>query len=107
MKVGRPLKYIVILRRLDDDTLYTASTVATFAKEQGLLYLFTDEQINEREVQNRIRLAMVRLSNRHKFPDEGDGIVTVDGQAPVSGWYGWRWRDLLSDLERVCIPLNT
>jgi hypothetical protein len=34
---------------------------------------------------------MGRFSNNRDFPDEGDGMVTIRGQAPTPAWYGWRW----------------
>jgi len=47
----------------------------------------------------RIRISLGRLSNNHGFPDEGDGLVTLFGQSPTAGWYGWRWKGCAQPLN--------
>ncbi len=90
--VGRPRKYATIIAALDDDELYSPAVIPRFAKGQGLLAPFLTEGVSEARVIQRIRIAMVRLSNLHNFPDEGDGQVIIVGQAPVPAWFGWRWK---------------
>ena len=90
--IGRPPKYEEIIGRLVDEELYSPGSIARFAEEQGLLVDFLDLEPNRKKVMLRIRIAMGRASNNNGFPDEGDGRVKVPGQAPVPGWYGWRWK---------------
>jgi hypothetical protein len=88
--VGRPIKYKPIIEALDEDTLYTPATIANFAFDRGLF-----KEVNAAKVRiqkQRIRIAMGRFSNIHAFPDEGDGMVSIKGQAPTPGWFGWRWK---------------
>ncbi|MCP4406171.1 MAG: hypothetical protein GY807_00085 [Gammaproteobacteria bacterium] len=90
--VGRPRKYVPLMAALDDDELYSPAVIARIAQGQGLLAPFLTEESNEDQVMQRIRIAMIRISNLHNFPDEGDGQVRIEGQAPVPGWFGWRWK---------------
>lgn len=87
--IGRPRKYTRILNQLDTDKLYTPATIAKFAVKHG--NITSDE--SEQRVYTRIRIALGRFANNHRFPDEGDGMVTIKGQAPCPAWFGWRWRD--------------
>ena len=84
---GRPMKYLYIIESLQDNELYTASAIAAFADGNGLL--FPDMGYHP---QQRVRVAMNRLSNYHTFPDNGDGFIYRTGQRPVPGWFGWRWK---------------
>lgn len=88
--IGRPMKYGVILEKLDPNALYTPATIAAFAEQVGLLD--RSDQKQRRLAKQRIRIALGRFSNNHNFPDEGDGMVTIRGQAPTPGWFGWRWQ---------------
>ncbi|CAM2009501.1 hypothetical protein [Acanthopleuribacter pedis] len=90
---GRPMKYAVIIEQLDEDDLYTPATIADFAEEIG----FIDSRDPERHrlERQRVRIAMGRFSNNHKFPDEGDGFVTLRGQPPIPAWFGWRWKNAI------------
>ena len=93
-KIGRPYKYEHVLRSLEDDTLYSASAIATFAEQNELIGGQTPEE--QKLARRRIRTAMIRLCNNHNFPDDGDGKVNIPGQAPVPGWFGSRWKSVLS-----------
>ncbi len=90
--VGRPRKYACIIDALDDDDLYSPAAIARIAKEKGLLDTFLEEEPNEALVFQRVRISLIRFSNLHDFPDEGDGQIIIKGQAPVPGWFGWRWK---------------
>ena len=83
------MKYKKIIDLLDEDTIYTPASIAYFAEDQGLLKSNTPKPIKAEK--HRIRISMGRFSNNHKFPDHGDGMVTLPGQAPTPGWFGWRW----------------
>ena len=93
LALGRPRKYTKIIAALEEDGLYTPSGIARFAEENGFL---TDDDLSSPEkkrlAMQRIRICFGRVSDNHKFPDEGDGMVTIRGQAPVPGWFGWRWQ---------------
>ena len=93
--VGRPMKYDYVLRKLQDEELYSPASIAGFAEVHKLLTPFLDDETDARKAKRRMRLALGRLSNLHQFPDEGDGRVYLFGQAPIPGWYGWRWKELL------------
>jgi len=78
---------------LKDEQIYTPATIAAFAEANGLLKEVTTAGIKLEK--QRIRITMGRFSNNHGFPDQGDGMVTMPGQAPVPGWFGWRWKSAL------------
>ncbi len=85
--IGRPAKYKEIIQNLDDDDVYTPATIASFAAESN----FLDGDESEKLQRRRVRITLGRFSCRF-FPGEGDGQVTLRGQAPTPGWYGWRWK---------------
>lgn len=91
--VGRPMKYKYILYELEEHGVYTPASIAHFAEENQLLRSRGKDA--RRLEKNRIRISMGRFSNNHHFPDEGDGIVFVEGRAPTPGWFGWRWRQAI------------
>ncbi len=93
--IGRPMKYSGILLQLEDDDLYTPALIADFAEAKGILKE-SDGQKRRLERQ-RLRIALGRYSNNHHFPDEGDGMVTISGQSPTPGWFGWRWKEALKE----------
>lgn len=89
--IGRPEKYRIILNQLDPHRLYTPATIASKAMAMGLV---GQESPKRSELAyRRVRIAMGRKSNNQQFPDEGDGMVTLPGQAPCPGWFGWRWQN--------------
>lgn len=89
------MKYRYIIEALPEDDLFTPATIAAFAEGEGLLKSRGQEQ--RRLEKQRIRISLGRFSNNHDFPDEGDGMVTIRGQAPTPGWFGWRWQAALTD----------
>ena len=93
---GRPTKYDHIIRTLDDGTIFSPAGIARYADDQGLLTAATLEE--KRLERQRIRITLARLATNHGFPDEGDGIVRLQGQAPTPGWFGSRWKKCLISL---------
>lgn len=96
--LGRPMKYHVILRQLEDDVLYSPGTISGFAKEHGLLLVDGEEPTSPAETaiaMRRIRISMGRFATNHGFPDVGDGLVHVKTRAPTPGWFGWRWKSAI------------
>ena len=87
------MKYRSILELLEENELYSPASVAMFAEKHNLLQA-TDPK-DRRKEKNRIRIAMGRFSNNHHFPDSGDGMVLVKGQAPTPGWFGRRWKEAI------------
>ncbi len=72
--------YQQIIAALDDETLYTATSIAIFAKAQGQL---EDPQ----EQTRRVRLFFHRRALAAGFPADGDGKLS--GHA---AWLGKRWK---------------
>ena len=95
---GRPLKYKKILEALEPHTLYIPASIVAFAEEKGLLP--ESPEVEEKIVKQRIRISLGRLSNNHRFPDEGDGQVKKKGQRPIPGWFGWRWQEVVTKKNR-------
>lgn len=89
------MKYRVIIKRLEEDDLYTPATIAAFSERIGIIKDIDPAQ--KRLTRQRIRIALGRFSNNHGFPDEGDGMVTIKGQSPTPGWFGWRWKAALNE----------
>ncbi|CAM2009156.1 hypothetical protein [Acanthopleuribacter pedis] len=89
------MKYSIIIEQLDEDEIYTPATIADFAEQIG--YIDTSDPERYRLERQRVRIAMGRFSNNHRFPDEGDGFVTLRGQPPIPGWFGWRWKAAIHD----------
>ena len=88
--IGRPLKYRHIVALLEDNEVYTPATIANLAEALGQL----DPCAPLRLAKQRVRITMGRYANNHDFPKEGDDRVTIRGQAPTPGWFGWRWKAL-------------
>lgn len=86
----RPKKYKRLIRALDEDVVYSPATIAAFALANDLL---EDEGVDLHKQSQRVRIAMGNFSNQHEFPDQGDDMVIIRGQAPKPGWYGWRWKN--------------
>jgi len=86
--IGRPRKYMPIINQLDPHTLYTPAMIAQIAIDQS--QPLTEAQ--RKQTYTRVRITLGRYSNTHDFPDEGDGMVTLKGQAPCPAWFGWRWQ---------------
>lgn len=93
--IGRPMKYHALVKALVDETVYTPSTIAAFALQSGFIRESDPEACNL--AKQRIRITLGRFSNNHHFPDGGDGRVTLRGQAPTPGWFGWRWKAALKE----------
>jgi len=92
------MKYGDLIRALEPGELYTPGTIAMFADRNR--YVEDLDPDTRKTALLRIRIAMGRFSNNHPFPDEGDGMVTIKGQAPTPGWFGWRWQKELAKRER-------
>lgn len=87
------MKYADLINALDRLTIYTPALVARFADERG--YIEERDPAKHKKLLLRIRIAMGRFSNNKGFHDAGDGVVTLKGQAPTPGWYGWHWQQAL------------
>ena len=79
---------------MDEKVLYTPATIAGHAEDSGIIHKYTaNGKIKLKVAKQRIRIALGRHSNNQKYPDEGDGTVTLKGQSPTPAWFGWRWQD--------------
>lgn len=85
---GRPKKYLPVVCLLEDQILYTPAQIGRLAADcAGLTH-----KDDRRKLTQRVRITMARFATKHQFPHNGDGIVTLPGQAPTPGWFGWRWK---------------
>jgi hypothetical protein len=90
-RLGRPLKYKAFLEALEDDTVYTPATIVQLGLAKGLFpNSLNQEQLKESKL--RVRHTLSRFSSNHEFPFKGDGFATIEGQPPLRGWYGFRWK---------------
>ncbi len=89
--VGRPSKYDYLLAYLDDNEIYTPAKIVRFAFERNLISV-PPEAEEQHKLRVKIRHALARKSARFGFPEEGDGVIKMDGQAPARGWFGSRWK---------------
>ena len=88
--LGRPMKYNKLIVQLEDDVLYTPASIAVFAVDCGFIGADAPEVLRRKK--QRVRISLGRFSNNHAFPDEGDGMLRLAGQAPTPAWFGWRWK---------------
>lgn len=86
-------KYGSILKELNDEEVYTAVTIAYFARDRGLL----DPNQGERDAMQRIRITLTRLADLHEFPVEGDRVILIRDKIPSPAWLGWRWKRISND----------
>lgn len=86
--------YFSCIRALKDDQLYNAATIAILGRDLGLFGKNLDFQ-SERLKMQRVRISLGRLASLANFPDQGDGLVKIREQAPIPGWFGSRWKQLL------------
>lgn len=99
---GRPLKYGYIIKHLDPQSLYSPAAIAQLALTKSLIPANTEEQ--KRLSYRRVRIAMGRYSNNHRFPDEGDGSIILNGQSPTPAWFGWRWQKSMGVSPNAEVP---
>lgn len=89
---GRPRKYQAIIRALEPDELYTASSIVNSAKAQGLLDSYIEDNHDRAQLKTRIRVALNDFRRKHAFSEDGDGFIHIKGEGKVVAWYGWRWQ---------------
>ena len=81
-----------IMDELDDNRLYTPTTLAMLVRDSENL---EDNEQLYIELQ-RVRVGMSRLANMHDFSPRGDGVLGSQS-VPVAAWFGWRWRTAFED----------
>ena len=89
MRTGRPKRYLDIIRKLDNDTIYSPGSIAWFARANGLCNVSEDEWPAERI---RIRITLAIYARNHQFPSEVHEKVKIPGQKPTPGWRGSHWK---------------
>ncbi len=94
MGKGPRLKYRAFIDGLADDQVYSPATIVRLGEGQGMLEGLS-ESGDPRELRRKIRHTLARLSTNRGFPYEGDGWVEIPGQAPLRGWWGWRWKQAI------------
>ena len=81
-----------------DDVFHSPSTIANFAGLRGYVHGSTPQEIYWEK--QRIRLACLRLvSFAECLPADGDGLVTIEGQAPFPGWTKGNWEQALREYQ--------
>jgi len=95
--IGRPMKYRDLIMELDNYEIYTPAKIARGAWLRG----WTQNDVSRQLFRQRVRVSLARFAANHAFPDEGDGIVALQGQAPTPGWFGWRWKVAAKDHRQV------
>lgn len=92
--LGRPPIYKNYIELLDFFGIYTPATIAMIMVEMGNLGGH-GKVVRQRAY--RIRIALTRVSHSRSFPTRGDGTIMLDGQRPIPGWYGWRWKKIYEE----------
>jgi len=87
------MKYRHIILALDDNVLYSPSSIAEFAAEKDMLE--TSNEVDEQHAKLRIRICFGRRSRAYLYPRKGDGLLEPPGQSVTPAWYGWRWKGTL------------
>lgn len=105
--VGRPMKYRHFIENLEDGVLYTPARIVQHGEMLGFFQKIRSPKLLKKEKQ-RIRHTLARFSTNHQFPNEGDGMVFLKGQAPTRGWTGKRWKAALPEtaVSQRKIPLQ-
>ena len=86
------MKYLDFISILDDNKVYTPASIVANGFSEGLVPNgLSDDEVAKRRVM--IRHTLARFSSNHQFCPEGDGLVTITGQAPMRGWFGFRWKE--------------
>ena len=72
-------KYRAMIHRLADGALFSPASIA---------------QRPEVAAEDRLRLYLVlkRITFKHGFMENGDGLLHIKGHVPTPGWYGRRWK---------------
>lgn len=95
LSVGRPMKYGFLLEILEDEVIYCPASIVDHCMALNIWrYTGSDPEYIQRL---RVRHSLARFSKNHGFPYEGDGLVFIENQAPVRGWFGWRWKAALTN----------
>lgn len=90
-RMGRPLKYKHFIAALDDQTIHTPATIVQHGIKQGFFSPPLEGKSFD-EARLRVRHTLARFSSNHQFPFQGDGFAFIQGQPPIRGWHGWRWK---------------
>ena len=97
VNLGRPWKYRHFLVLLQDEPLYCPATIADLLVELNCRDV--DGEPDPGLFRRRLRIAMARFAKKRGFPKHGDGMVDYDAQAPIVGWFGWRWKQAAGVLD--------
>lgn len=92
-KRGRPRKYAHFITILDNQKIYSPSSIVAYGEKLGF---FKGIHGQAKEVaKRRVRIAIGVMKRTQQFPIRGDGLVIKRGLAPTPGWYGARWKAAL------------
>lgn len=91
--MAKPFKYRVFVDGLDPDTIYSPASIVRHGEDAGLLDDLPEDEL--KITRRRIRHTLARLSTNRGFPYQGDGWYRLPGQAPLRGWFGWRWQEAI------------
>lgn len=90
------MKYAHFIRILRDDVIYSPASIVRYGHTLGFFEKGLDrETLKKKWI--KVRHTLARLSTNRGFPREGDGWTLVEGQAPMRGWFGARWKAALQE----------
>lgn len=88
---------LTLLTALPDNELFSPSTIVSFAVETSLLP--KEAGVGQGLSKQRLRVSLTRLMHNQNFPNQGDGNITINGQAPFSGWFGKHWKKAANEVN--------
>lgn len=89
---GRAKKYCAYVRLLEDDTLYTPSTIVDLGIQEGLFPKGLGKDVYF-ACRKKVRQAMSRIAVN--LPQNEDGWIKLKGQQASRAWLGSKWKDAI------------
>ncbi len=97
--------YTAIICLLYPDGLYSPTSIPSYGQSHSV-HPFGENGEENKQIAWRMRLKLKRLANKHQFPPEGDGLLSIQNVAIVPAWYGARWQKALGAIYPAWRLLN-
>ena len=100
----KKLQWVIprLIERLDPEKLYSPATLAYLAEMENLFPINEQDPAESRDLRAliRVRTHFSRMIHKHPklFPGE-DGPIEIPGQAPLPGYKGWRFQQVMESTE--------